>query len=402
MRFVGLLGGLVAVLAFSGSALAASQSARNDCKANDPDRSIAGCTQILQDKSELAHNRAIAYYDRGLAYADKGDLDQAIADYSKAIQLNPKFAAAYHNRGRAYRAKGDLDQAIADFTEAIRLNPKDTAAYLNRGNVYVDDKGNFDRAITDYDEVIRLNPKDAIAYNNRGLAYWRKGNIDQAIADFTEATNLDPKYTAGLDDLGNAFRYRGLLDTAIKLYTKAIQLDSKYARAHLDRGVAYLYEGYLNRALADATKARELAPDDFYDALWVDIVSQRRGRPGRLATAVSKLDMTKWPAPVVRLYLDQLTPGALFAAADDPDAWTKQGQLCEADFYLGELKLRQGDKKDAAQLLQTAENDCPQDFIEKISAVCELKALQKMKSERCKSLASRNGNSAVCSVRSHP
>ncbi len=75
-----------------------------------------------------------AYYNRGAAKIEKGDLDGAIADYNRAIELNPKDARAYNNRGIAKRAKGDLDGAIADYNRAIELDPKLAIAYNNRGN----------------------------------------------------------------------------------------------------------------------------------------------------------------------------------------------------------------------------------------------------------------------------
>ena len=67
---------------------------------------------------------SLAYYNRGIAWQAKGQLDEAIADYSEAIRLNPKFVRAYYNRGIAWNAKGESDKAIADYNEAIRLNPK--------------------------------------------------------------------------------------------------------------------------------------------------------------------------------------------------------------------------------------------------------------------------------------
>jgi tetratricopeptide (TPR) repeat protein len=66
---------------------------------------------------------AIVYYGSGLAKSTKGDLDGAIADFSKAIELNPKLAEAYLNRGLAKSTKGDQDGAIANESQAIELNP---------------------------------------------------------------------------------------------------------------------------------------------------------------------------------------------------------------------------------------------------------------------------------------
>jgi len=83
--------------------------------------------------------------------------------------------------------------------------------------------------------------------------------------------------------------------------------------------------------------------------------------------------MTKWPAPVIRLYLGQLTPADVLAAADNADADTKKGQVCDANFYIGELSLQQRKKNDAARLFRLAAADCPKSYSE--AAGAELKAL---------------------------
>jgi tetratricopeptide (TPR) repeat protein len=65
------------------------------------------------------------YNIRGIAYGKKGEYDNAIADYTRAIEIDPNDAWAYCNRGGAYDEKGDYDKAIADYTQAIEIDPKD-------------------------------------------------------------------------------------------------------------------------------------------------------------------------------------------------------------------------------------------------------------------------------------
>src|SRR5436853_3391310 len=106
-------------------AFGASQKDWTDCKGQDADDSIAGCTRVLEDKKESPSNLAVAYFNRGQAWLAKEDPDRAIADFSEAIRLNPKVADYYYRRGRGWYDKDEFDRAIADFDEAIRRDPKD-------------------------------------------------------------------------------------------------------------------------------------------------------------------------------------------------------------------------------------------------------------------------------------
>jgi lipoprotein NlpI len=145
--------------------------------------------------------------------------------------------------------------------------------------------------------------------------------------------------------------------------------------AYFARGRSYLLAGSVEKALADFNQASAQAPENAYLALWVDIASQRNNLPSRLAQASSRIDMTVWPAPVVRLFMDQMTPAAVLAAADNPDATRKKGQVCEANFYSGELSLTKGLKDEATRLFRLAASDCPHVFNEWNAANAELKAL---------------------------
>jgi len=119
---------------------------------------------------------------------------KAIADYDKAIELDPKLAAAYNGRGNAWYVKREYDQAIADYDKAIELDPKLAAAYTNR-DLARKAKQEYGKAI-DSGKAIELDPKDAKAYLNRGNTWYHRQEYDQAIADYDKAIELDPKLAA--------------------------------------------------------------------------------------------------------------------------------------------------------------------------------------------------------------
>jgi tetratricopeptide (TPR) repeat protein len=191
------------------AAWAADQNMWDKCQqAVDTSASIAACTQILQAPDETTSNRAIAYYVRAGAYKTKGDNDQAIADYTKAIEANLRYAAAYTARGIVHQIKGDNDAAIADYTKAIEIDPRDANAYVGRGMVYRL-KGDSDHAIADYTQAIEINPRYAIAYFNRGSIFDAKGERDEAIADFSKAIELTPKDAEAYVRRGNRLSRQG-------------------------------------------------------------------------------------------------------------------------------------------------------------------------------------------------
>ena len=122
---------------------------------------------------------AEAYCSRGKAYAEKGELEKAAADYTKAIALKQDFVEAYRGRAAVCEKKADLDGAIEDYLELIRLLPKAEADALQPKlvEIYKDrakaraGAGDFDKAIADLSEVIRLRPDDVEARWDRARLY---------------------------------------------------------------------------------------------------------------------------------------------------------------------------------------------------------------------------------------
>ena len=107
-----------------------------NCSGDDADLSIRSCSKVIKEGSRAKHPLAEAYYNRGTSYEEKNKLDFAIADFGKAIELDPHYKEAYLNRGSCYDGKGDYASAIADDSHAIELEPRFINAIDNRAQAY--------------------------------------------------------------------------------------------------------------------------------------------------------------------------------------------------------------------------------------------------------------------------
>jgi tetratricopeptide (TPR) repeat protein len=117
------------LIALSAATFAATDQDYTDCQqTQNVDRGIAACTRILNDPSESAADRAAMYVRRGFDYLSKNDFDNAIADDSAALKLDPRNVYAVSNRAVAYARQGERDRAIADYAEARKLDPAAVAS----------------------------------------------------------------------------------------------------------------------------------------------------------------------------------------------------------------------------------------------------------------------------------
>ena len=251
----------------------------------------------LRDIAQFGNRaRANEFVKLGNSCYHKREYDQAIADYSEAIRLDPEYAMAYYYRGVAYGDKGDYDAAVADCTEAVRLDPKcepccNSVAYAL--------KRKFDSSIADSAEPVRLDDEERLAQQQqppaestevekagedvlqelelrqaiaRAMAEeldkrWKeeakaKADDDAAIADYTEAIRLDPGDAEAYYNRGVIYAHKGDYDAAVADYTEAIRLDPGDATAYYNRGFDYGKIGDYPRAIAYYSEAIRLGPGD--------------------------------------------------------------------------------------------------------------------------------------------
>jgi len=211
------------------------------------------------DRSLNRVPRAEACYWRGFANEDKKLRAEAVADFTRAIELDPFFARAYVSRGRLNLGLGLLDEAIADNTKAIELDPRNARAFNARG-VVKGAKRLRGEAVADFTRALELDPGYATAWSNRGDLKREMGLHDDAIADLTKALELNPKAAQACISRGNAKEAKGLLAEAIADYSKAIELEPSNAWAYANRGSARAAMGLHDEAIADSTRSIELDP----------------------------------------------------------------------------------------------------------------------------------------------
>ncbi len=162
--------------------------------------SLAGCVYPTADGAGTPAEPAVHlgeagdHLERGRALIAQGQLERAIAEFDRAIELDPGDVEVYATRGFAYIALGQIEQGIADYDTAIELESENPILYNDRGFAYAE-LGKYERAVADYDKAIELDPDyDNVdyAYNNRGFAYGSLGKYEQAFSDFERAIALNP------------------------------------------------------------------------------------------------------------------------------------------------------------------------------------------------------------------
>jgi len=264
---------------------------------------------------------ASAHYHLGIALKAKGDLDEAIARWKKAIdewkkviERDPKDAWAHYHLGIALRAKGDLDGAIAKWNEAIELDPKHAFAHYDLGNA-LKAKGDPDGAERAFREAVRLDGKHhGAAIDALAELLLSRGNLKEAIAQWKNVIEQDPKDASAHYHLGIALKAKGDLDDASAEWKKIIEQDPKDASAHYQLGIALKAKGDLDDASAALEEAIRLAPD--YD-------SAHFGLASALAEAKQWDRSASVYAAALKRFGASLVPGPWYEAIRSDEVFTR-------------------------------------------------------------------------------
>jgi tetratricopeptide (TPR) repeat protein len=196
----------------------------------------------------------IAWLNRGLAKQNNNDLQGAISDYKKGIEVNPGLTLAWNNLGSVHSTLGKHKEALYFFDKAIQLDPTSANTFLNRANTKAA-LNDYEGAINDYDKYLEKVPDNSDILNDRALAHYHLKNYELAKVDFDKAIETGKKYNSSR--LGIYYLNRGLCRAFLKDYEGA---KSDYATAlhiHPTPGLVYFNLGLLECYLGDFNKGSE-------------------------------------------------------------------------------------------------------------------------------------------------
>ncbi|HEY2342287.1 MAG TPA: tetratricopeptide repeat protein, partial [Chthoniobacteraceae bacterium] len=126
---------------------------------------MLAAASVFAENAPSDETAAYQAYHRAAERHTGGDLNGAIAEYTRAIALGLDFPTIYNSRALAKEGRGDLDGALADFNKAIELDPKLALAYGNRAALEKR-RGDFRAVLADLDRLVELDPVFAPALND--------------------------------------------------------------------------------------------------------------------------------------------------------------------------------------------------------------------------------------------
>ncbi|VAX27594.1 hypothetical protein MNBD_NITROSPIRAE03-1696, partial [hydrothermal vent metagenome] len=172
----------------------------------------------------------------------KGELNEAVDYFEKALQLNPRYTEASLNLAITYNDLGEFERAQEIFSIAAQvahptpgtLDPFVAGKLANEhykiGNIYLD-FGMNDEAIEEYRKALKLSPKLPDVHTKLGIALRNMDRYEEAIIHFNSAKEINPAYGQAWVQLGITYYMKGLTGLAIEEWEKAFEQNPKLEEA---------------------------------------------------------------------------------------------------------------------------------------------------------------------------
>lgn len=209
-------------------------------------------------RTTIAENPAswMAHNNLGTALLREGRLNDAIAQFDKALKIDPQYAAGHNNLGNALLRVGRVEESYEHLQKALAIDPHYAEAENNLGNTLLQ-IGKLDEAATHYGKAVEIDSHYAEAYNNLGAVFLQMGRPEESLADLEKALKLDPASPPAHNNMGNTLLRLGRPGDALAQYDQAVTLDPDNVNAL--NNLAWLLATSPEASLRNGIRAVELA-----------------------------------------------------------------------------------------------------------------------------------------------
>jgi tetratricopeptide (TPR) repeat protein len=285
-------------------------------------------------------NEANRLVEIGFFYVQIEAPIEAVRVLERAVQLAPEDHRAHNSLGTAYLINLRLDDAAAEFNRALELDAKDEYANLNLANL-ARASGDHQRAVSFYRKQLAIKPDDAEAHGGLVIALLALGRDEEAEPLMKRAAELAPGDYRFLTQLAYFYTTRKKVALARPLIERAVRIEPRYAWAFIAKANLDLIEGKFGDALSTLISAQGhanfptltfelvkalMAVDGYDQALDVMTKSFKVNESGEFETLLG--GAVKARSPRLDLLLERERQASLFI--NEQPTTTLQYRLAEA------------------------------------------------------------------------
>jgi tetratricopeptide (TPR) repeat protein len=209
----------------------------------------------------VTHNNWAAYYNLGWFLDNEGRLDEALAYYRKALQIEPRIPEPLNNIGYVLAAKGQYAEAIPYFQQALKAEPGFVEGHYNLGKA-LEKLGRVQEANNEFRQVLNVRPDHLGTLNNLADGMSARGQYVEALPYYQASLKGDPNQPITRYNYANALARLKRTSEAVEQYRLALKNNPDYPEAHHDLGIALGREGKLEEAISHLEQAVRQKPSD--------------------------------------------------------------------------------------------------------------------------------------------
>lgn len=204
-------------------------------------RAIEGLKALQRPETAMNAGPSQEQINELIALYTQGNFQEALVQGKSLAHQFPNSPFPPNILGAVNAGLGRMEQAVASYTKALQIKPDSAEVHHNLG-IALTSLGKPEEAAASYNKALQTKPDFANAHHNLGFVLYNLGKPEDAVASYNKALQIKPDYADAHNNLGNALNDLGKPEEAVASYEKALQIKPDYAEAHRNLSIAKEYQ----------------------------------------------------------------------------------------------------------------------------------------------------------------